>query len=79
MEIDYNNNNGNDIKSTNKLASDLIKVRATLSCPSCSYKKSFKNQFRLKNIEHMIVSLKCFDYMTCSCGELLSLNLDFEI
>jgi DNA-directed RNA polymerase subunit RPC12/RpoP len=58
----------------------LIKVRAIISCPSCSYKKKFKNQFQRDQLELMVVTLKVFDWMVCSkCGDLLKLDLEFEI
>lgn len=80
MEIDYNNA-GSTKKSINETEYEkgLIRVKATLSCHSCGYTKTFKNQFHKKNIEQMVVSLKCFDYMTCTCGELLNLDLNFEL
>ncbi len=59
--------------------SDLIKVRATINCPSCDYKKKFRNQFRRNQIEEIMVSIRIFDWMTCSCGDLLDLNLEFTI
>ena len=80
MEIDYNQaGNTKESQNESEFEKNIIKVKATLSCPNCTYKKTFKNQFYLKNIEQMIVSLKIFDWMVCSCGELLNLNLDFEI
>ncbi len=61
-------------------AEDVIKVRVTISCPSGDYKKKFRNQFTRKDLEMIIVTLKIFDFLTCSkCGELLNLNLEFEI
>jgi hypothetical protein len=57
-----------------------IKVRAVMSCPSCSYRKSFKNTFNRSDIETMVVSLKVFDWLSCpSCGEMLKMSLEFEI
>ena len=80
MEIDYNNAGSNKKSvSETEYEKDLIKVKATLSCHQCGYTKTFKNQFHQKNIEHMVVSLKCFEYMTCNCGELLNLDLNFEL
>jgi hypothetical protein len=79
MEIEMNN------KTTETTFGDsesdhIIKVRALISCPSGDYKKKFKNQFPRKDVEMIIVMLKVFDFMTCSkCGELLDLNLEFEI
>ena len=59
---------------------DRIRARAIISCPICGYRKSFLNRFRRKDIEMMVVALKVFDWMVCNkCGELLSLNLEFEI
>ena len=61
-------------------SNDLIIVRAILSCPSCDFRKKFRNQFRRSKIEEMVVSLKCFDWLCCyQCGDLLNLNLEFEI
>jgi len=79
LEIDSNKSEAEKGLNKSELGEDLIKVRAVLSCPSCSYSKAFKNQFQRKNIENMVVNLKIFDWMTCSCGELLNLNLEFEI
>lgn len=59
---------------------DVIKVRATMKCPSCTFKKAFKNQYARNQIELMVVSLKVFDWMCCTrCGELLNLDLEFDI
>ncbi|MHA2392052.1 MAG: hypothetical protein ACXAEX_08775 [Promethearchaeota archaeon] len=59
---------------------ELIQVRAIISCPNGDYKKKFRNQFLRKEIEMMIVSFKVFDWLTCSkCGELLKLDLEFNI
>ena len=79
MEIELNN------KTTDKTFNysdneNLIKVRAIISCPSGDYIKKFRNQFPRKDLELMVVAFKIFDFMTCSkCGELLNLNLEFEI
>ena len=79
MEI--NNTQENKDKAANGSKNgDLIQVRANISCPSCSYKKKFKNQFPRKDIELMIVSIKVFDFMTCpKCGDILKLDLDFNV
>ncbi len=58
---------------------DLITVRAILTCPSCTYKKKFRNQFKRDQIEEIMVSIRIFDWMTCSCGDILDLNLEFVI
>ncbi|MHA2288073.1 MAG: hypothetical protein ACXABG_04730 [Promethearchaeota archaeon] len=79
MEIEMNNNT-TDTAFEDTERNDVIKVRATISCPSGDYKKKFKNQFPRKDLELMVVAFKIFDFMTCSkCGELLNLNLEFEI
>jgi len=79
MEIDNTKTSSNESLDGSK-HDDLIKVRATISCPNGDYKKIFKNQFLRKEIELIIVSLKCFDWLCCvHCGELLELNLEFII
>lgn len=77
MEIDYNH----DIKSLSeaKIDKGAINVRAIITCPNCDYEKTFKNQFHVKKMEEMIVCLKCFDWLTCSCGEIVQLNLEFDL
>jgi len=79
METEMNNN-ATDSSFIDTEGEDVIKVRAIISCPSGDYKKIFKNQFPRKDIELQVVALKIFDFLTCSkCGELLDLNLEFEI
>ena len=79
MEID-NTKNGSRESIDGSVGDELIKVRAIISCPNGDYKKKFKNQFSRKEIEMMIVSFKVFDWLTCSkCGELLKLDLEFNI
>ena len=81
MESDYNKSkNGEEAPVEEKLDKNLVIVRAIISCPTCGTKKSFKNRFSLSAIEQMVVSLKIFDWLTCSeCGELLKLDLEFKI
>jgi hypothetical protein len=79
METEMNNN-ATDSSFIGLEGEDVIKVRAIISCPSGDYKKKFKNVFPRKDLELMVVAFKIFDFMTCSkCGELLNLNLEFEI
>ena len=74
------NNNATDTSFNDSERNDVIKVRAIISCPSGDYRKKFKNEFPRKDLELMVVAFKIFDFMTCSkCGELLNLNLEFEI
>lgn len=74
------NRNSSSDGSFGDLPPDLIKARAIISCPTCSYKKMFRNSFKRKDIELMTVALKVFDWMVCNkCGELLRLDLEFEI
>lgn len=74
------NNNAAETSFDDSEKEDLIKVRAIISCPSGDYQKKFRNQFPRKDLELMVVAFKIFDFMTCSkCGELLNLNLEFEI
>jgi hypothetical protein len=61
-------------------ANEIIKVSAIIKCPSCTYKRKFRNQFHRENIEMMVVSLKVFTWMVCEkCGNLLELDLTFDI
>ena len=79
MEIDMNNNATEQAFDSSE-TEDIINVRAIISCPSGDYNKKFKNEFPRKDLELMVVAFKIFDFMTCSkCGELLNLNLEFEI
>jgi hypothetical protein len=79
MEID-NTKNGSGKSLEGSADNELIKVRAIISCPNGDYKKKFRNQFLRKEIEMMIVSFKVFDWLTCNkCGELLKLDLEFNI
>jgi len=79
MEIEMNNN-ATESSFNDSERDDVIKVRAIISCPSGDYQKKFRNQFPRKDLELMVVAFKIFDFMTCSkCGELLNLNLEFEI
>ena len=79
MEIDNIKDNGNDSTDSSE-NSELIKVRAIITCPNGDYNKKFRNQFLRKEMEMMIVSFKVFDWLTCNkCGELLKLDLEFNI
>ena len=79
MEIDYNNKGMESSLKTTERA-DIIKVRAIISCPTCSYEKKFKNQFPRDQLELMTVAIRIFDWMTCNtCGNLLDLSLEFNI
>ncbi len=79
MEIDNIQDNGKDSIDSSE-NSELIKVRAIITCPNGDYKKKFRNQFLRKEMEMMIVSFKVFDWLTCNkCGELLKLDLEFNI
>ncbi|MFX0001318.1 MAG: hypothetical protein ACFE88_14485 [Candidatus Hermodarchaeota archaeon] len=79
MEIDRAQDNGRESVNSSE-NSDLIKVRAIITCPNGDYKKKFRNQFLRKEMEMMIVSFKVFDWLTCNkCGELLKLDLEFNI
>jgi hypothetical protein len=72
-------------KTTTKILEEteptnLIKVRALISCPNGDYSKKFRNQFPRSQLEFMVVAFKCFDWLTCPrCGELLNLDLEFNI
>lgn len=79
METEYNKESSNQ-SIASESNDNLIKVRAIISCPTCTYKKKFKNQFAREDLELMVVTLKIFDWMVCStCGDLLNLTLEFDI
>ena len=79
MEIDKAQDNGKDSVNSPE-NNELIKVKAIITCPNGDYKKKFRNQFLRKEMEMMIVSFKVFDWLTCNkCGELLKLDLEFNI
>jgi len=79
MEIDNTQNSSKNSVGTPE-NSDLIKVRAIISCPNCSYKKRFRNQFKRGEMELLIICVKIFDWLTCSkCGDLLKLDLEFNV
>ncbi|TFF96695.1 MAG: hypothetical protein EU547_06165 [Promethearchaeota archaeon] len=82
MEIENLNSGYSSSQNEIRDENGMIKVRVVIKCPNptCSFKKSFKNQFHRSDIELLSVSLKCFDWMCCErCGELLNLDLEFKI
>ncbi|MHA1107179.1 MAG: hypothetical protein ACTSPN_15910 [Promethearchaeota archaeon] len=79
METEYNKESSNQ-PITSESSDNPIKVRAIISCPTCTYKKKFKNQFPRKELELLVVTLKIFDWITCPrCGDLINLALEFDI
>ena len=69
-------------EASSEIARDraIIRVRAIMMCPSCAWRKAFKNEFHRKDIEMMVVALKVFDWLTCPrCGDLIGLNLEYDI
>ncbi|HME51882.1 MAG TPA: hypothetical protein VKM55_06675 [Candidatus Lokiarchaeia archaeon] len=75
-------------KNTTREASDRkeapveaekIKVKATLECPSCGYKKTFKNAFSRKQLEQLVVAAKVMSWAACECGDLLAFSLELEL
>ncbi len=58
---------------------DMIKARANLTCPTCGYERSFTNIFKRDSIELLTVSLKIFEWLTCDCGTLINLTLEFQM
>ena len=75
MEID-NTKGSSGNSASDSVATNLIQVRAIISCPNCGYKKKFKNQFPRKDLELLTVAVKVFEWMTCNtCGDLLKLEL----
>ncbi|MFW9771685.1 MAG: hypothetical protein ACFFBY_02675 [Promethearchaeota archaeon] len=79
MEIDYNEESSGKPLNNPENNESIINVRAILSCPSCGYKKKFKNQFPRDQLELLVVAVKIFDFMTCTCGELIKLDLEFNL
>jgi len=80
MELDKYADIAKKSPDDSELRADLIQVRAIITCPSCEYRKVFRNQYLRKDMELMIVALKVFDWLTCNrCGELLFLNLEYII
>ena len=79
METEYNKESTNQSIAAES-NDNLIKVRAIISCPTCTYKKKFKNQFPRKELELFVVTAKIFDWMVCNkCGDLLNLTFEFDI
>jgi len=79
MEIDNTENDSRE-SIEGSVSGELIKVRAIITCPNGDYRKKFRNQFLRKEIEMMVVTFKVFDWLTCNkCGELLKLDLEFNI
>ncbi|MFW9818268.1 MAG: hypothetical protein ACFFE5_01565 [Candidatus Thorarchaeota archaeon] len=79
MEIDNTKNNSKKTIGASE-DSDLIQVRAIISCPNCGYKKKFRNQFPRKDLELLTVAVKVFEFITCNtCGDLIKLDLEFNI
>lgn len=80
MEIDKYSESDKKAVSSSDQTDDMIQVRVIISCPTCDYRKKFKNQFPRNQMELFVVSAKVFDFMTCSrCGELLNLKLEFDV
>jgi hypothetical protein len=78
LEID-NTKNSNGKSENVSEHSDLIHVRAIISCPNCGYKKKFRNQFPRNQMELLVTCIKIFDWLTCNkCGDLLKLDLEFN-
>ncbi|MFX0008309.1 MAG: hypothetical protein ACFFA7_03145 [Promethearchaeota archaeon] len=79
MEIENTKNSSEKAIGASK-ESELIQVRAILSCPNCGYKKKFRNQFPRKDLELLTVAVKVFEFITCNtCGDLIKLDLEFNI
>ena len=79
LEIEYKNDtSGKTVESTEP--KNIIRVRAIITCPSGDYSKKFRNDFPRSQLELFVVAAKVFDYLTCPhCGQLLDLNLEFNI
>ena len=59
--------------------SGKIKVKVTLECPSCGFKKSFKNAFTRNQLEQLVVAAKVMSWAACECGDLLAFSLELEL
>ncbi len=80
MEIDNFHESDKKAQIGSEHEESIINVWAIISCPICNYKKKFKNQFPRKELELFKVTISVFDWLTCDqCGELLNLNLEFQI
>jgi hypothetical protein len=79
MESNKYQFNNNDSSGRINEESKVIQVRAIITCPTCDYEKSFLNKFHRRELEILIPAIKVFDWLVCDCGELLDLNLEFEI
>jgi DNA-directed RNA polymerase subunit RPC12/RpoP len=79
MEID-NIKESSDKSASVSGDSDLIQVRAIISCEHCGYKKKFRNQFPRSQMELLVVATKIFEWLVCDkCGDLLKLDLEFQV
>jgi hypothetical protein len=80
MELNKYQYNNNDSSSGANEKERVIQVRAIITCPTCQYEKRFLNRFHRSELEMLTVALKVFDWLVCNdCGELLDLNLEFNI
>ncbi len=79
MEIDNTKKSSGKSEGASE-HSDLIHVRAIISCPNCGYKRKFRNQFPRNQMELLVTCIKIFDWLTCNkCGDLLKLDLEFNV
>ena len=80
MEIDkYSESDKKTVSSSDQI-DDIIQVKAIISCPTCDYRKKFKNQFPRSQMELLTVAVKVFEWLVCDkCGDLLKLDLEFNV
>ena len=69
----------NDSPSSPSPSDSKIKVKAMLLCPSCGYKKMFKNQFDRKHLDQLVVAAKVMAWAACDCGDLIEFSIELEI
>jgi hypothetical protein len=58
----------------------LIAARIAIKCPTCGYKRVFRNSFTSDKIDLVLVTLKIIDWMTCeSCSDMYDCDVEFTI
>ncbi|MHA1728765.1 MAG: hypothetical protein ACTSWY_08545 [Promethearchaeota archaeon] len=82
IEFEDQSKNGDNNNMEVSLVSEgesLITARIILKCPSCNYKRIFRNTFTQDKIDLILVSVKIIDWLSCDCGSLFNSEIEFEI